>query len=132
MIGQIILGLLAVYCLSLLSQFLRNLRLAKRTGLPYVCLPISEFSIPVITLFGIDSVPNFVQNWLPGWLADIIFDHVVSYRWTVRDRRAKALGPLSLAVTPTTVSCNVADAGVVSKICSERRNFPKPIWQYGE
>ncbi|PLB52213.1 putative cytochrome P450 monooxygenase [Aspergillus steynii IBT 23096] len=130
MIAQALIGLLTVYCISLLSQFLRNVRLAKKTGLPYICLPVSEFNILVLTIFGLEAIPNFINTWLPGWLADIVYDNAVNCRWTVRDRRAKKLGQVSLVVTPTTLSCNVADAAVVSQVCTERGMFPKPVWQY--
>ncbi|KAI9039439.1 cytochrome P450 [Aspergillus affinis] len=130
MIGQIISGLLTVYCMSLIFRFIWNIRLARKTGLPYICLPISEFNVLLYPLFDTEQAPKFVNNWIPRWLADIINDNVINYRWAVRDRRVKELGPVSLVVTPTSLSCNVADAAVVSQICSERRKFPKPVWQY--
>lgn len=132
MIWETIFGLSTIYCLSLLSQFLRNVRLAKSTRLPYICHPLSEFSIIHYTLFDTSFVPKFVNNCLPQWLADIINDNIITYRWTVRDRRAKQLGLVNMVVTPTTLSCNVADATVVSQVCVERRMFPKPVWQYSE
>ncbi|KAK1139243.1 hypothetical protein N8T08_001173 [Aspergillus melleus] len=95
MVGQLILGLLTVYCISLIFQF-RNIRLAWKTRLPYICLPISEFNNLLYPLFDTDQVPRFVNNLLPRWLADIINNNVVNYRWAVKYRRAKELGPLLL------------------------------------
>ncbi|THC96189.1 hypothetical protein EYZ11_004352 [Aspergillus tanneri] len=129
MIWTLILGLLAVYFITLIFQLIHNIRLVKTTGLPYTWFPISEFSIPLISVFSTNLVP-YIVNWLPAGLADVLNDCTVNYRWMVKDRLSKKRGSVHLVATPTSISCHVGDAEVISQICSQRQSFPKPVWQY--
>ncbi|KAF9890797.1 hypothetical protein FE257_005367 [Aspergillus nanangensis] len=123
-------GLLVIYFTRLVFNFLHNLKLARDTGLPYLLYPISEHSLLYVILFETRVVPNLVRKWLPTRLSDYIFSSVLKYRWTVKDRLHKRHGDVYMLVTPGTLSCNVADAAVVSQICMARRSFEKPAKQF--
>ncbi|KAL4894728.1 cytochrome P450 monooxygenase [Aspergillus ambiguus] len=125
-----ILTLLGLAIYNYVFALYRNIRLAQRTGLPYVVAPFSS-SVPMMILFETTWIPYIVQHWLPLWLADTINDPLNNFRWRIKNRQAKRYGSVYLVVTSRTVICCVSDAAVVSQIVNARHEFPKPVWQYG-
>lgn len=132
MLGLVVSTLLVVYSIQLLLRLLHNRRLARSTGLPYILFPISEQSLFYIVLSEAKAFSYVVNHWLPLWLADYMNASNFKTRWTAKNRMREQYGGAYILVTPTTLTCNVSDASVVSQVCKARRSFPKPLHQYGE
>ena len=125
-------ALLIAYGFHSLVNFLSHLRQARASGLPYIVLPISEWSMINVLAFATETLPHITRTYLPRWLADVVYSNVLTYRWTPRDSMVKQFGKVYLVVTPGTLSCNVADATTASYVYRTRQQFVKPTWQYSE
>lgn len=132
MFSLIICTLLVVYAIQLLLRLLHHRHLARATGLPYILFPVSEQNLSYMILSETKAFQYVVNHWLPLWLADYINASNFKTRWTAKNRMREQYGAVYIFVTPTTLTCNVSDASVVSQVCRARRSFPKPLHQYGE
>ncbi|PYH43632.1 cytochrome P450 [Aspergillus saccharolyticus JOP 1030-1] len=125
----IILGLLALSFADSLNNLFKNVRVAQRSGLPYVVSVISP-SIAFMAFFNTPWFSYMVEHWLPARPADIVYDTLINFRWRVKDRQARRYGDVYLLVSPKGIFCSVADAAVVSQVVHSRQSFTKPIHQY--
>ncbi|KAL2822606.1 cytochrome P450 [Aspergillus granulosus] len=104
----------------------RNIREAKRTGLPYVLTPIHELEVWAY-------VTNPLLRWClagyvlrgsgwPRWARFMIKD------WTYEDRgRAhQAYGKVFLVVSPAGLICYIDDPDTALTVCTRRKAFIKP------
>ncbi|PYI05639.1 cytochrome P450 monooxygenase [Aspergillus sclerotiicarbonarius CBS 121057] len=124
----LILGLVGLLVFDYVWRLAKNIRIAKRSKLPYVVAPYSV-SIIFIAVFG-TLLPYIVENWLPQWMGDILYDQLGSFRWLIKDRQVKRYGKVYMLVSPKRAVLSVADASVVCQIVNARQDFPKPIFQY--
>ncbi|RAL11902.1 cytochrome P450 [Aspergillus homomorphus CBS 101889] len=125
----VILGLLGLYLADCLRDLYQNVRVAQRSGLPYVVSVFSP-SIAYMAFFNTPWFSSLVEHWFPARLADIVYDTLISFRWRVKDRQARRSGDVYLLVYPGGIFCSVTDAAVVSQVVNARQNFTKPIHQY--
>ncbi|KAJ6144095.1 hypothetical protein N7470_007990 [Penicillium chermesinum] len=107
------------------------MRRATATGLRWTVFPYAELNTFWLTLCSFDSVLHIINFWLPAWLTDVVNDNVMTHHFWVKDRRTRQLGKLYVVATPDNLCCHVADAAVISQICSSRSGFPKPLEVYG-
>ncbi|PYI27373.1 cytochrome P450 monooxygenase [Aspergillus indologenus CBS 114.80] len=124
-----LLGLLGLYLADRLRDLFKQVRVAQRSGFPYV---VSVFSPSIISMAFLDT-PWFsylVENWFPARLADTVYDTLINFRWRAKDRQARRYGDVYLLVFPGGIFCSVSDAAVVTQIVNSRQNFTKPIHQY--
>jgi len=109
-----------------LVAFVLNIRLARKTGLPYVFSPIHE-----------------LENW--AYFTNAVFrwryhDYLLEgngwpryARYTIKDwmyedkyRAHSELGDVFLVVAPGGLVCYTADAKMAMDICTRRKDFVKP------
>jgi len=135
MIVSTFLLLLAAYFLTgLVLPFVRNIHIAKRSGLRYVIVPYFMYD---------NSWPS--KHLRPPFrkLLDILFydpnpspaswQHLISPLWPLKFRHApfKLLGTDTfLTVAPGGIVLNTADADVITQILTRPIDFPKPTQLY--
>ncbi|KAJ5678182.1 uncharacterized protein N7477_003815 [Penicillium maclennaniae] len=129
--STLLFGALALYLVWTGASWIRQIRRATATSLRWTIFPYAELSTFWMTLCSFDSVLHIINLWLPAWLTDVVNDNVMTHHFWVKDRRTKQLGKLYVVATPDNLCCHVADAAVVSQICSSRSGFPKPLEIYG-
>ncbi|KUJ09553.1 cytochrome P450 [Mollisia scopiformis] len=128
------LALVAFYigwtCLALL----RNIRIAKATGLKYVVVPWFSYNA-LVSLFMRRVFLQLLNKVLPQSSEASVtsWRSLVTGIWPLRFRHAPfaAFGTDTfLAVSPGGIILNTADADVVSQIAGRGDDFPKPIGIY--
>ena len=120
----------AYQLVSCTYSFVRNLRAAQRSGIPYIVAPWESFDrkflITEFLWFPVLSrlPPSLTQPWLSMTRAD----------WSWRHRRT----PFDVVGSDTVMIVNykknmvyTCDADVISQITARRNDFPKPIEIYG-
>lgn len=127
----LLIGTFILYLLWTGVSWIRQIRRATATSLKWTIFPYAELNTFWLTVCSFDFVLHIINFWLPAWLADIVNDNVMTHHFWVKDRRTKQLGKLYMVATPDNLCCHVADAGVISQICSSRSGFPKPLEIYG-
>ncbi|KAI9045920.1 cytochrome P450 [Aspergillus affinis] len=128
---SLFLGLLALYIVGYVRRLVTYTRRIRPLKLPYIVALFSDSDLPVIILYGSNSVRYAINHWLPGWLSDRLNEAKIISRWSAKDRMAKRLGGVFFRVTPKGPVGNVSDASVTSQIFGNRGDFPKPTQQYG-
>ncbi|KAJ5746492.1 hypothetical protein N7520_011674 [Penicillium odoratum] len=129
--STLLIGTFVLYLVWTGASWTRQIRRATATSLQWTIFPYAELNTFWLTLCSFDSVLHIINHWLPAWLADIVNDNVMTHHFWVKDRRTKQLGKLYMVATPANICCHVADAAVISQICSSRSGFPKPLEIYG-
>ena len=124
----LILGLVGLFVFDYIWRLSKHIRIAQRSKLPYIVAPYSV-SIISTAIFG-PLLPYVVENLLPQWMGDVLYDHLGSYRWLIKDRQVKRYGKVYMLVSPKGVTVSVADASVVCQIVNARQDFPKPVFLY--
>lgn len=123
------LGLAVLYLGYTYQCYLANLAAAKRSGIPYVSMPVYNFNrFWLIThrlwMPFIDRLP---RSWTKTW-----YDYLQpDFLWQEHhDMFRKKNTDLLLLVSPGANTLYVADAEANNQITSRRNDFPKPIWLY--
>ena len=111
---------------------IRNVRLAKATGLPYTISPHLEFEkIAYITtpvLRGFYSPRLLSSDGWPRWARFMIKD------WQYEDqfRAHTEFGEVFLVAAPHGLICYSADATMAMDVCTRRKEFTKPRDKYSK
>lgn len=106
--------------------FVFNIRLAKRTGLPYVLSPIHE-------LENWAYITNALLRWLyhdallngNGWPRRLRY-MIKDFHYEDKYRAHAELGDVFLVVAPGGIVCYCADAKMAMDVCTRRKDFVKP------
>ena len=120
---------LALYTLNTLTSFARNLAAAKRSGIPYLIVPVCQ-----ITRLWTLTRLLFAQVWrkfLPTSWTNPYLEVTLEWGWNLRHDVFKRLGTDTfLTVSPGRNLLFTADANVVNQITTRREDFPKATWVY--
>jgi hypothetical protein len=122
-------GLVYQTVTSIIS-FIRNLRTAQQSGIPYIIRGVFEYNYfflaiqPAITIL-LEKGPAFLN---PGGRFDI-YRH--DWRSHVKHRLHSKLGSVYWDVSPGYLMLEVADADVLCEITTRRFEFVKPRWVFG-
>ncbi|KAK4613926.1 Cytochrome P450 monooxygenase [Fulvia fulva] len=122
-------GLLVLYLGNTYRCFRINLALAKRSGLPYIAMPIYTFNRfwLVTHALWLPWIQRLPKSWTQDWIDFLQPDFV----WTQKHRLFKEIGSdVLLLVAPGSNTLYVADAEAVTQITARRNDFPKPTWMY--
>ncbi|KEQ98177.1 hypothetical protein AUEXF2481DRAFT_471843 [Aureobasidium subglaciale EXF-2481] len=122
-----------VFVGALLYRFviwLRNIRLAQATGLPWTWTPILETEFLGLCLTPILRTVyhrnlDKGQGW-PRWCRFIIKD----WQWEDKRRAHEEYGDVFLCVAPHGIICYCADAAMAWDVMNRRYDFPKPMDKY--
>jgi cytochrome P450 len=119
-------ALVGTHILYIAICFTRNLRAAKRSGLPYTWSPVHELEGPafITDAFLRWYYKDYLQQgkgW-PHWARFMIKD------WHYEDRRRATheYGDCFLVVTPGGLMCYISDASAASRLTARRKAFVKP------
>lgn len=125
-----VVGLAFAYVANTVRCFAVNLAAARKSGLPYVCMPVYTFNRFWLSTHLI---------WLPlckkilpaSWLTWTDFA-IPDWGWTQKHGIYEKLGcDMFIVVSPGKNLLAVADADAVNQITTRRTDFPKPIDLYG-
>lgn len=119
-------ALLGSHIVYTIFCFIRNLRIAQQSGLPYTWSPVHEMA-------GLTWVTDRLLRWLyrerllegkgwPRWVRFMVKD------WQYEDRRRAALeyGDTFLVVTPLGLVCYISNPTLATKMTMRRKVFIKP------
>lgn len=124
-----VLGLVAAYAALTYRAFMRNLAEAKKSGVPYICMPFYNFNpfwlvthrlwLPIL-----EKLPSrFTQPWVqytePDWMWQKMYKCFKEYD-----------SDMLMIVSPGKNTLYVADPQACSQITTRRNDFPKPIEIY--
>lgn len=109
-----------------LIGLLRNVRIAKSTGLPYTISPHLEFetigyiTTPILRYLYADYLMKG-QGW-PKWARFMITN------WPYEDNRRahQEYGDVFLVASPHGLICYCTDANMAMDVCTRRKEFTKP------
>ncbi|KAF2858840.1 cytochrome P450 [Piedraia hortae CBS 480.64] len=123
-------GLVVAYAVNHIRCFVVNLAAAKRSGLPYICVPVYTFNRAwlVVHRLLMPLLYKLPQSWTDPWLQFLTPDVVWNTKYDMFRQRGS---DVFLTVTPGGTMMYVADAEVIAQITSRRNDFPKPTWMYG-
>lgn len=115
-----------------LGNLARNIRDAKRTGLPYTVVPVLETEVlgklltPLLRKVFRD---RFFRNegW-PRWCRFTMLD----WAWEEKRRAHDQFGEVFLVVSPEGIICYSADADMGWDVMQRRNEFIKPRDKYSE
>lgn len=125
---------LAYQAVSSFFSFKRNLRVAKQSGLPYLCRPAFElnhfyFFLQPALHHVIETLPVPIKKVLdPTNYLDI---YRKEWRFYVKHAKHQQLGDAFFVVSPGMLLLEVADADLCVQITGRRLDFVKPAWAYG-
>jgi cytochrome P450 len=124
------LGLISAFAINWYICFLRNIKKAKESGIPYVVVPAF-----VVHRFWLTTHPlwqKLARNYLPAKWVDPWHDYSgPNFSWDFRHEPFRRLGSDTLlAVSGGDFCLWTADADVISQITTRRNDFPKPIQLY--
>ncbi|KAF1916394.1 cytochrome P450 monooxygenase-like protein [Ampelomyces quisqualis] len=111
-------------------KLLRNVALAKSSGLPVVVMPWNAFSIFWLSTFFLWT--PLLRKFLPASYQGLWVD-LLDPEWGHRIGHLpyKKLGKdVFLLASPTIIHCFVADAEAMTQITTRRTDFPKPLQMY--
>lgn len=123
---------LALFLSWYLVGFLRNLRAARASGLPYVCRPVYEFNhvfalLEPVVMAVLDRLPDCkATRW--GYF------YLTARDWRIRLKHTawhKHVGDVFVVVSPTMLSVEIADPEVQLEIGNRRTEFVRPTWMMG-
>jgi cytochrome P450 len=124
------LGLISAFAVNWYICFLRNIKKAKESGIPYVVVP--AFVLHRFWLTTHQIWLKLARDYLPAKWVDPWHDYSVpSFPWEFRHEPFRRLGSDTLlAVSGGDFCLWTADADVISQITTRRNDFPKPIQIY--
>lgn len=133
MLGAVgVVGLISVFIWNIIG-FVRNLNVARSTGLSYVCMPVYE-PTPLWRLskpFHQAIISFLFPSWLLQRWPNVVFWYD-DWRFSARHSAHARLGDVFLIVSPGGVLVEVADAQTVAYVLSKGQGaFVKPAWIYG-
>ncbi|KAK4233885.1 cytochrome P450 [Achaetomium macrosporum] len=107
-------------------RFLRNLRAAQRSGLPYTWSPVHELEAPAFITDGFLRwyYKDYLQQgkgW-PRWARFMIKD----WQYEDRGRATREYGDCFLVVTFNSLMCYISDPNAASRLVTRRKAFIKP------
>ncbi|GAB7360880.1 hypothetical protein MBLNU230_g0866t1 [Neophaeotheca triangularis] len=122
-------GLTITYGLLTYRAFQRNLAEAKKSGVPYICMPFYNFNpfwlvthrlwLPILSKLPASWIQPWINYTEPDWL------WLDQYK-TFADHDSD----LVMLVSPGKNTLYVADPQACSQITTRRNDFPKPIEMY--
>ena len=122
--------LIPTFIVYKLVCLLRNIRLAKATGLPYTFSPILEFEVygyittPFIRFFSTNRLKDG-QGW-PRWARFMVKD----WPWEDKRRAHEEFGDVFLVVAPGGLICYSSDAYMAIDVMVRKNDFTKPPDKY--
>ncbi len=119
---------LALYTLNIYAHLARNLAAAKKSGIPYVIVPVYKQNriYQLSQVFVVPIVRKLPVSWTEPW-----FDLTLNWGWDMRYEPFKRFGTDTfLTVSPKRNLLFTADANVISQITSRKNDFPKPTEIY--
>ncbi|EME42225.1 hypothetical protein DOTSEDRAFT_73141 [Dothistroma septosporum NZE10] len=122
-------GLVALYLANSYRCYRINLAAAKRSGLPYIAMPIYTFNRfwLVTHALWLPYIRRLPKSWTEDWIDFLQPDFI----WTKKHKVFKEIGSdVLLLVAPGSNTLYVADAEAMSQITTRRNDFPKPTWMY--
>lgn len=119
-----VVGFLLFYLVNVYRSFSRNLSRAKKSGIPYVVVPLYYFKpwwlfghplyLPVLA-----KLPRKWTQWVDYCLPD--------FAYHIGPKVFERFGHETfLTVSPGGITMQTADAAVISQITTRRNDFPKP------
>ncbi|KAI9812569.1 MAG: hypothetical protein M1827_004558 [Pycnora praestabilis] len=118
-----------LYSINYYRCFARNLAAAKRSGIPYVIVPVYVFRrFWLIThRLWMPFIQKLPRSWTKSWI-DFI---VPEWSWTHLYEPFERIGSdIFITVAPGANMVWVADPSAISQITTRRNDFPKPIHMY--
>ena len=115
-----------------LVNLARNIRDAKRTGLPYTIVPVLETEVlgklitPILRKVFRDRL--FRNEGWPRWCRFAMLD----WAWEEKRRVHDEYGEVFLVVSPEGIICYSADADMSWDVMHRRNEFIKPRDKYGK
>ncbi|EPS42973.1 hypothetical protein H072_3094 [Dactylellina haptotyla CBS 200.50] len=106
-----------------------NTQKAKRSGLPYIIVPIFAFN-PIWLLTGRKWVRWFVTAYPDAWISNYLVFLIPEWSWRYKYEPFRTHGDCFMTVTPGNCHIWVADREAISQITTRREDFPKPAWMY--
>ncbi|KAK4498145.1 hypothetical protein PRZ48_010801 [Zasmidium cellare] len=106
-----------------------NLAAAKKSGIPYVCMPVYTFNTVwlVTHTLWMPFVERLPRSWTEEWI-DLL---IPEFLWKKKHELFKKYNSdILIIVSPGANTLYVADADVNSQITARRNDFPKPVWMY--
>ncbi|CAK4032165.1 hypothetical protein DOTSEDRAFT_73141 [Lecanosticta acicola] len=124
-----VVGLVLLYLANTYRCYQINLIAAKRSGIPYLSMPVYTFNRfwLVTHRLWLPLIDRLPQSWTKAWYHYLTPD----FLWNKQYDMFKELrSDLVIIVAPGANTLYVADAEVNNQITSRRNDFPKPIWLY--
>ncbi|KAK6334029.1 hypothetical protein TWF696_002537 [Orbilia brochopaga] len=118
------------YIISSSYSLWKNVQKAKRSGLPYVIVPIYTYN-PLWILTGRRLLKWVVRKYPDAWITQKYLLHLIP-EWSLRYGYDpfRTHGDTFMTVTPVNCHIWIADRQVISQVSSRREDFPKPLWMY--
>ncbi|KAK6544071.1 hypothetical protein TWF694_000782 [Orbilia ellipsospora] len=107
----------------------KNVQKAKRSGLPYVIIPIYALN-PIWLLTGRKAVKWFVRTYPDSWLTQYLILLIPEWSWRYGYETYRHHGDVFMTVTPINCHIWIANPSVITQITNRRDDFPKPAWMY--
>ncbi|KAK3686047.1 cytochrome P450 [Podospora appendiculata] len=133
MVSSVLAGMgvaLAFTVYVIASGWRSNIQKARKTGLPYIIVPIHPFN-PAWQLtfwFWKPLIMAFPKSWWEGWL----FVLLPNWEYVTRQEHFKRLGSDSFVVaSPGDLTMFTNDADAIHQITMRREAFPKDVARYG-
>ncbi|KAK6501865.1 hypothetical protein TWF481_009684 [Arthrobotrys musiformis] len=123
------LSLPVYYIASTAIGLWRNIKIAKRSGLPYKVIPIHAFN-PIWLLTGRRFGTWFVTAYPNLWVSKYVLLMVPEWSWRYGFEPFAEYGDVFMTVSPVNCHIYIADREVITQIATRRDDFPKPAWMY--
>ncbi|KAH8699412.1 cytochrome P450 monooxygenase-like protein [Phaeosphaeriaceae sp. PMI808] len=118
------------YLVNAYRGLLRNITLAKSSGLPVVVAPVNVFGVFWLSTYTLwlPLLKRFLPTSLHGLWVELLHPE---WGYLISHMPFKKLGKdVFLVASPTMIQCFVADAEATTQITSRRNDFPKPLELY--
>ena len=124
-----LLGLIVIYALKTYRGFVKQIAIAKTTGIPYSVTPWYFLNRPMMMAgkFWEPLLRKLPTSWTASWLELVILE----LHWRSLYSHYRELGSDTfLVVSAHHIALFTADADVIHQITQRRNDFPKPIETY--
>ncbi|KAK2625090.1 hypothetical protein QTJ16_005459 [Diplocarpon rosae] len=110
------------------SGLLNNLAAAKRSGLPYIIVPVNIYNPAwlITHKLWVKFFSYLPDSWSEKWLPYIMPDWV----WDLQFDPFEEKGEVFLQVSPGSIQIWLANAEALHQVTSRREAFPKPLESY--
>ncbi|KAL2073765.1 hypothetical protein VTL71DRAFT_11091 [Oculimacula yallundae] len=118
-----------VYCIySNVSSLLKNIAAAKRSGLPYIVVPVNIYNTAWLITHRIwAQVFSYLpKGWTENWMPYLMSDWV----WDLQFDPFQEKGDVFLQVSPGSIQVWLANAEAIHQVTASRDGFPKPLESY--